>query len=145
MLSAIKAWLASRKWPVDPRFKSRPRHPSVFGDWVIVEMGANEYVLVSDALHNIVNSADEHDHKSRRIMALRLQCLAMSIRTHRGRIPFNWQRLEHLQELGLLPITTINTMLDCVAELSELPWLKSQKSKPSNELVTGSELEKINP
>jgi hypothetical protein len=91
MIKAIKAWLKSWRLPKDPLFARRPQSPHRFGNWVLVELGATDYIMVMDTLQSIHNSDANIEDKGKQVLGLRLQVLAMSLRTKRGRIPIDWR------------------------------------------------------
>lgn len=123
MLGFVKRWWAAFKRPSDPLFKRRPQAPELFGDWVLVELGATEYVILMDTLHTIHNNDSDIETKGREILGLRYQALAMSCRTKSGKQPLDWRSEVDLMWLARLPYSEVVPALKQIAKLSDLPWL----------------------
>lgn len=123
MLGFVKTWWAAFKRPSDPLFKRRPQAPNGFGQWVLVELGATEYIILMDTLHTIHNSVEDIETKGRKILGLRYQALAMSVRTKSGKEPLDWRSETDLMWLARLPYSEIVPALQQIALLSDIPWL----------------------
>lgn len=140
MLGFFKRWWAAFKRPSDPLFKRRPQAPELFGDWVLVELGATEYVILMDTLHTIHNNDSAIETKGREILGLRYQALAMSCRTKSGKEPLDWRSEIDLMWLARLPYSEVVPALKQIAKLSDLPWLSPdiEKAPSGAEVETAS-------
>jgi hypothetical protein len=123
MFLFIKTWWAAYRRPSDPLFKRRPKAKLGFGKWLLVEVGATDYVILMDTLHNIHRTDADIERKGRELMGLRYQALAMSLRTKRGKIPLDWRSPTDLMWLASLPYSEVSVALEQISELSDIPWL----------------------
>jgi hypothetical protein len=128
MFSLAKKWWAAYKRPSDPLFKRRPQAKQGFGNWLLVELGATEYVILQDTLHSIHIGDSSIEQKGREILGLRYQALAMSSRTKGGKIPLDWRSEADLMWLAHLPYSEIVPALQQIAVLSDIPWLNPVQS-----------------
>jgi hypothetical protein len=136
MLAAFKSWWVLFKRPSDPLFHRRPKAKSGFGKWLLVELGATDYVILMDTLHSIHSSNADIEVKGRELMGLRYQALAMSLRTKRGKIPLDWRSPTDLMWLASLPYSETSAALGQISELSDIPWLsplQKNQDPPSSE------------
>ena len=139
MLAFIRRWWVSFNRPLDPLFARRPQAKGGFGNWVLVELGATDYVMLQDTLHNIHHADSTIEQKGRQILGLRYQALAMSLRTKRGKIPLDWRSESDLMWLASLPYSEVLPALEQIAVLSDIPWLSpTQKSESADNDQTSS-------
>lgn len=114
-----------RRWlkPKDPHFKLRPVAEQRFGRWLLVELGANDYVVLIDLLSRIQHSDVDSDTKGQQMVGLRYMALAMSLRTPFGRVPLDYNNQADLLWLGNQPYSQLVQPLKAIAQLSDIPWL----------------------
>lgn len=133
----------------DPLFKRRPASDTKFGNWLIVEIGADEYCILLDMLNTIRISETDTETKGRQIVGLRYCALAMSLRTKSGRIPLDYNQQNDLLWLGSFPFTEIEKSLNAVAQLSDIPWVNptiekqysDEEHQKSDAVISKEELE----
>ncbi|GGA80789.1 hypothetical protein GCM10011369_23440 [Neiella marina] len=123
MLTRIKSWLNGFSLPKDANFKQRTVARQKLGNWLLVELGANDYVLIHDMLAKIQLSDQDEADKNRELIGLRYMALAMSLRTRSGRIPLDWQNQDDLMHLANLPNSRVIPALDAIAILSGIDWI----------------------
>ncbi len=123
MVRLLKRVWAYFRLPRDPLFNKRQRSDVRVGRYLVVEVGADDYTILMDLLHQIHHGGEDIETKGRQIMGLKYQALAMSLRTRWGRIPFNWRDDRDLMTLASLPYSMVLPALEAAATVSDLPWL----------------------
>lgn len=133
MFAWFKRWWVERRFPLDPIFSKRPQSNVKFNNWVLVELGAAEYTMIHDLLHDIHRSDHDIETKGREVLGLRYMALAYSIRTRSGRIPINWAEQADQMWLASLPYSQVVPALQAVSELSDIPWLNPIQTAKTND------------
>ena len=123
MFSKLRNLFTTWSLPKDPNFKFRDVAKQRLGHLLVVELGANDYVIIHDMLAKIQLEETDDATKSRELIGLRYMALAMSLRTKRGRIPFDWQDENDLLYLATLPQSKVLPVLDAIASLSGIEWI----------------------
>lgn len=129
MIRLLKRLWAAWQLPRDPLFSKRQRSDVRVGRYLVVEIGADDYTVLMDLLHQIHHGGQDIETKGRQIMGLKYQALAMSLRTRWGRIPFNWRDERDLMDLASLPYSMVLPALEAAAAVSDLPWLSVAQRK----------------
>lgn len=114
-----------KRFKKDPVFRARAQSAVRFDHLLLVEIGAAEHTVLVDTLEQISQSDAEFTKKSSMMIGLRLQALAMSLRTNRGRVPFEYSNEKDLMRLALYPNGAIVAGLEEVAALCDMPWLSA--------------------
>lgn len=125
----------------DSIFDIRPK--KVVGPWVVVGLGAGDWVKMRDLIQVAVFDNQDTESRYHSYMGYQMRAIALSVRSKWGFPLFDPDDSDELVKIAAYPQSLLEEALEAVADLSGMDWLKpvepSEQKEPTDTPVVKKE------